>query len=128
MAGAAALPDTPAPVRAAIIAAVEQWRQAWSSKNVAAYLASYESKFTLTGLGRAEWQAQRTDRIRRPASIRVTVSELQMAMEGDSAVAVSFIQKYESPTFKESGRKLLVFGNHNDQWLIREESFLANSK
>ena len=128
VARAAALPDIPAPVRTAIIAAVEQWREAWSSKNVTAYLASYEPQFTVTGLGRAEWQAQRTDRIMRPASIRVTVSELQMAMEGDSAVAVSFIQKYESPTFKESGRKLLVFGESNGKWLIREESFVASSK
>ena len=122
------LPDTPAPVRAAIVAAVEQWRQAWSSKNLAAYLASYEPKFTLTGLSRAEWQAQRADRIRRAASIRVAVSELRMAMEGDGAVAVSFVQKYESPAFTESGRKLLVFSEYNGKWLIREESFLANSK
>ena len=127
-AAAAMLPDTPAPVRAAIVAAVEQWRQAWSSKNLAAYLASYEPKFTLTGLSRAEWQAQRADRIRRAASIRVAVSELRMAMEGDGAVAVSFVQKYESPAFTESGRKLLVFSEYNGKWLIREESFLANSK
>lgn len=115
-------------MRAAVIAALEQWRQAWSSKNAAAYVASYEPQYKLTGLTHAEWQAQRADRIKRPASIRVAVSEIRMAQEGDGAVAVSFIQKYESPTFTESGRKLLVFGDYNGQWLIREESFLANSK
>ena len=123
-----AFSEPAAPVRAAVIAALEQWRQAWSSKNVAAYVASYEPQYKLTGLTHAEWQAQRADRIMRPASIRVAVSEIRMAQEGDGAVAVSFIQKYESPTFSESGRKLLVFGDYNGQWLIREESFLANSK
>ena len=124
----ASLTETPAPVRAAIIAAVEQWRQAWSSKNIAAYLASYDPKYTLIGLTRAEWQTQRAERIRRAAAINVTVSDVIMAQESDGAVAVSFIQKYESPAFKESGRKLLVFGDYNGKWLIREESFLANSK
>lgn len=115
-------------MRAAIVAAIEQWRQAWSSKNAAAYIARYEPQYKTAGLTRAEWQVQRTDRIKRPASIGVTVSEVRMAQESDGAVAVSFVQKYESPTFKETGRKLLVFGDYNGEWLIREESFLADSK
>lgn len=120
--------EAPPAVRAAITAAIERWRQAWSSKNGTAYVASYEPRFKSTGLTRAEWEAQRIDRIKRVASINVTVSEIKMAQETDGAVAVSFVQKYESPTFKETGRKLLVFANYNGEWLIREESFLANSK
>ena len=76
---------------------------------------------------RVKWEAQRKERLAKPSFIVVQFADIQISLTDKSATAI-FVQIYESGTFKESGKKTLVFGNYAGKWLIREESFLANSK
>ena len=76
---------------------------------------------------RVKWEAQRKDRLAKPSFIVVQFADIQISLTDKSATAI-FVQIYESDTFKESGKKTLVFGNYAGKWLIREEFFLANSK
>ncbi len=122
---AAAAAQASAPTPADITAAVEQWRSAWATKDVAAYLASYAPDFKPAGMTRARWEAQRRERIGKPSFIVVKVVEPQITLVGDKGAVAVFTQQYESDTFKEAGRKTLVLGNFGGKWLIRDETFKA---
>ena len=112
-------------IPATITAVVEQWRAAWSGKDVASYLALYAPDFKPAGMSRARWEAQRKERLSKPSFIKVNVADSQVTVGGDKAATATFTQQYETDTLKESGKKTLVLGNYNGKWLIREESFKA---
>lgn len=122
---AVAAPAASAPSPSDVTAAIEQWRSAWATKDVAAYLASYAPDFKPTGMTRARWEAQRRERIGKPSFIVVKVVDPQITLVGDKGAVAVFTQQYESDTFKEAGRKTLVLGNFGGKWLIRDETFKA---
>ncbi len=116
----------PSPVNAApaskeIEATVTRWAQAWSARNVDAYLAAYASDFTAEGLTHAEWEAQRRARITAPATIDVKISNLKIEQQGDTAHA-SFSQAYRSDRHQSTVRKTLTLTLQNGQWRIVGET------
>jgi outer membrane protein assembly factor BamE len=109
-----------------VLGALEHWRAAWESKDAAAYLAAYAPDFKPGGgLSRAKWEAQRRERLEKPAFIAVKVLDPQVTLDKGDAAAAVFVQQYESNLFKESGRKTLTFGLYGGKWLIRDESVLV---
>ena len=106
-----------------ISAAIELWRAAWSKKDIATYLAAYAPDFTQAGTTRARWEAQRRERLGRPAVVAVTVVNPQITLVGDKGAVVVFTQHYEAGTVKETGRKTLTMSKTGGRWLIREEAF-----
>ena len=118
-----ALAQTASP--AAVLAALETWRSAWSARDVARYLAMYAPDFKPgTGVSRAGWLAQRRERLVRPSFIVVKVQDPSVTLAGDDAAVAVFTQVFESDTLSETGRKTLAFANRGGKWLIREESFI----
>ena len=123
------LPAPPAQAQAAspaaVLAALETWRSAWSARDVASYLAMYAPDFKPgTGVSRAGWLAQRHERLVRPSFIVVKVQDPSVTLAGNDAAVAVFTQVFESDTFKETGRKTLGFANLGGKWLIREETFI----
>ena len=106
-----------------ISAAIELWRAAWAKKDIATYLASYAPDFKQAGMTRARWEAQRRDRLSKPATVTLNVMNPQITLVGDKGAVVVFTQHYESGPVKEAGRKTLTLGNTGGRWLIREEAF-----
>ena len=98
------------------------WAQAWSSKNVDAYLGYYASDFrTPNGESRADWEKQRRERLGKPGPITVQLHEVAVSMSGKDTAQVSFKQKYSSSNLKSSNLKTLVLQRRGDQWMIVEE-------
>ncbi len=118
-------PEPPRPAAASdreVIAAVDAWLSAWSRKDVKAYLSHYARDFRVPGgQTRKDWEAERTQRITRPASISVTRDNLSVRMEGGGQAAVRFRQTYRAPGFSATTTKTLVMVREGDRWLIREE-------
>ena len=110
---------------AVITAMVEQWRAAWSGRDVPVYLGLYAPDFKPAGMTRARWEAQRRERLAKPVFIFVRVMDPQVTLTGDQSATAIFTQQFESDTLKETGRKTLVWGNYGGKWLIREETFKA---
>jgi tetratricopeptide (TPR) repeat protein len=107
--------------KARITAAVEAWARAWSSKNVAGYLAAYAPEFEVPGgEGRAAWEKQRTERIEKPRSIEVGVKVQSVEVEGNKAKVV-VRQSYRSDTLKNTTTKTLGMVRSGDRWLITQE-------
>lgn len=127
---AAVAAATPAPAPAAaganaekeVESAVRAWAQAWSDKDMKAYLAAYGKEFDPPGKqSRAAWEAERRNRIVYKKSISVQVSDLDVKVDGNKAVA-RFHQKYSADALNVSSRKTLELVKSGDRWTIVRES------
>ncbi len=122
-------PTTPKPAAPAtngetdaVLAAVNGWARAWSSKNADAYLAYYASGFQVPGgEARAAWEATRRDRIVKPKAIEVTVGSPKVSFDADGRALVKFRQGYKSDTLNTSGTKTLTLVKNADRWQIVQE-------
>jgi ketosteroid isomerase-like protein len=99
----------------AIKNAVTRWAQAWSAKDVDAYLAAYASDFTAAGMPRSKWEAQRRARIAESKKIEVKISDLKVKQQGDTANA-TFRQAYRSDRHHSTATKTLELALQNGQW------------
>ena len=106
----------------AVETAVLAWAQAWSDKNVAAYLKAYSPRFSPAGnQSLSDWEQQRDDRITDKTNISVTVSNLNIRVQGDQAVA-SFHQAYVADGLSVASQNILELENSDQNWLITRES------
>jgi tetratricopeptide (TPR) repeat protein len=107
---------------AEILAAVNGWAKAWSSKDADGYLAHYGKDFKApAGQSREEWEKARRARIAAPKSISVAVDSPKVTMQGNERASVSFRQTYASDVFKGASRKTLVMAKSEGRWQIQEE-------
>jgi tetratricopeptide (TPR) repeat protein len=107
---------------AEILKAVNGWAEAWSRKDVGAYLAHYARDFkTPDGETRAEWEKMRRARIEAPKSISVSLAEPRVTMQGADRATVRFRQSYRSDVFKGNSAKTLVMQKTEGGWKILEE-------
>jgi len=105
----------------AVQAAVMQWAEAWSARDVEKYLAGYAGSFKPAGMSRAKWEAQRKERIAKAQSIEVKVSDLKVKLRDDSHASATFRQAYRSDAYGDSTRKTLKLEKTGDAWLIVAE-------
>lgn len=116
----AAIP-APADAKKAVIAALQAWAAAWSAKDVAGYLASYDAEFkTPDGQDRAAWEALRQERISRAEFIRVQIDQIKVKLS-DNHASVRVRQRYASNTYKGQDYKNLSLVNRDGTWKIVEE-------
>jgi len=100
---------------------VEAWAAAWSRKDVKAYLASYGKDFEVPGgASRKEWEAEREQRIDKPGPIKVSLSDIRVQVQGDTAT-VQFRQHYSAKSLNTSTPKTLVLTQHGGRWMIQQE-------
>ncbi len=102
-------------------AAVRAWAQAWSSKDVSAYLSSYGGNFDTPGKqARKAWESDRRARIVGKSSISVKLSTLAVNVQGDRATA-TFKQDYSADALNVSSRKTLDLAKVGERWVIVKE-------
>jgi tetratricopeptide (TPR) repeat protein len=110
-----------APANAGIEAAVTRWAQAWSARDVDAYLAAYAGNYAPAGMTRSSWEAQRRARITAPKHIDVQISDLKIEQQGDTASA-SFRQAYRSDRLTSTVTKTLKLALQGGAWRIVGET------
>ena len=103
-------------------AAVQAWAAAWSSKDMGGYLGAYGKEFDPPGkMSRAAWESERRARIVGKKRISVKVSDVNVSINGNKAVA-RFKQAYSADALQVSSRKTLELVRAADRWLIVRES------
>jgi tetratricopeptide (TPR) repeat protein len=120
------VPEKPAPVADAgseVLKAVNGWAEAWSKKDVDAYLSYYAKDFhTPSGETRANWEKSRRSRIGAAKVIAVVLSSPKVTMNSASQATVTFRQAYRSDSFKATGNKTLVLVKGAEgRWQIQQE-------
>ena len=119
-------PTTAAPLAASVAEAqalVERWRQAWSGRDVQAYLACYSPDFVpADGQARPNWEAARRKMLARRADIRVAVNALRLEHLDTDQMKASFLQDYTAGSYREQARaKTLRLVRLGADWLIAGE-------
>jgi tetratricopeptide (TPR) repeat protein len=105
-----------------VLKAVNGWAQAWSKRDVDAYLSYYAKDFkTPGGEPRADWEKARRTRIGSAKSISVEVGSPKVTLAGSERANVTFKQAYRSDSFKATGSKTLVLVKTDDRWQIEQE-------
>ncbi|MCL2525060.1 MAG: tetratricopeptide repeat protein [Betaproteobacteria bacterium] len=116
-------PPPKADVDEDIARAINAWASAWEGKDMKAYLAAYAADFRPPqGLGRKDWEAERTQRIAgKGGKISVVIKDLQTTVSGDSAT-VRFRQHYKAPGLNSATTKTMTLRREGGRWLIQEEN------
>ena len=125
---AAAPTPAPAPAKAVagsddVVKAMNAWADAWSRKDMRAYLGAYAHEFnTPKGMNRKAWEQEREQRIAgKGGKISVSFDTPQVTITGDKATA-KFRQHYKATGLSSSTTKTLVFVRAGSKWLIKEEN------
>ncbi|MDR3417894.1 MAG: hypothetical protein P4L83_17105, partial [Nevskia sp.] len=110
--------DTPA-----VLGVLTAWAKAWSSKDPDAYLSYYADDFQPEGgISREQWEAQRRERIVKPARISVKVVKPQVSHLDAHRVRVNFLQDYSSDTLTDQIRKAVELSDAGGSWKIIRET------
>jgi len=124
----AAPTPAPAPAKAVagsddVVKAMNAWADAWSRKDMRAYLGAYAHEFnTPKGMNRKAWEQEREQRIAgKGGKISVSFDTPQVTINGDKATA-KFRQHYKATGLSSSTTKTLVFVRAGSKWLIKEEN------
>jgi len=101
---------------------IRDWANAWSNKNVKAYLAFYSNNFSPDGgLSYGDWVEQRRQRVSKPGEIKVQAEILNVSYAGKKIV-VSIRQRYTSVNLKTNSVKYIEWANEQGKWVITRES------
>lgn len=102
--------------------AVRNWANAWSAKNMDAYLGSYGKDFDPHGnVSRKSWEEDRRTRIMGKSRINIKINDVSVSLNGNKA-SVKFKQAYSADTINVSSRKTLDLVKAGDRWVIVRES------
>ena len=104
---------------------VKLWAKAWSEKDFEAYTGFYSSQHRAKLDTHAQWVAQRRQRIMRPGSISVEVSDIQIKWRSENRAVIDFRQAFDSPRYSDRVIKRLAFSRIGSQWKITEERVLS---
>lgn len=105
-----------------VMQSIEQWRMAWQSQDVNAYLSRYLSDFQPdNGWSHRAWRKDRQVKITRPKTISVEIRDLRLHRLDDNRWQAVFEQAYESNTYRDVVTKELILVQIDGGYLITEE-------
>lgn len=111
----------PAGAEQGALHALEDWRAAWESKDVARYLAAYVADFRSTLPSRDAWVRQREARILKAEPLAIRLSDVRVEPLAGNKMQLSFRQRYQSGGFRADSLKSLLMVLEKGRWLITEE-------
>ncbi|TWO66121.1 TolC family outer membrane protein [Caenimonas sedimenti] len=118
-------PVAPAATDQAVRNALEAWRAAWASQDIATYLQSYAPDFVPPRGTRDAWEKQRRDIIGRASGVSIALEGVTIAPDKDRTTT-SFVQVYRSASYQDKVRKTLVWRLIDGRWkIVRETSEAA---
>ena len=101
---------------------VEAWRQAWEAKDANRYLAFYARAFVPADKrSREAWEADRRIKLDKKGDIQVQIGAPAYKLNGD-VLLVNFEQRYQSGSYRDTGRKQLEWVREGGEWKIRREA------
>ncbi len=99
---------------------VSKWLTSWKSGDMKTYRSCYASDFQSKGKNLNDWISYKNNLQKRSKDIEISINDLQISLDGDTALAV-FVQNYSSSIFKDTGTKTLELKKINGKWNIYKE-------
>jgi hypothetical protein len=100
------------------------WQSAWENSagengRIDPFIAHYSRRFEAGGMDLDAWRADKADKNRRKAWIRIGIEDLKIAdAAADGTVTVQFVQTYESSNYADKTEKRLVLVKEEGRWKI----------
>ena len=101
---------------------VENWRQAWVSREIEPYINHYDPAFQQGDKNLLQYKAHKEKLNRTYQFIKVDISQINISWSKKGAI-VSFLQDYQSDRYKTSGNKTLILIYKDDSWKINREMY-----
>ncbi|MFH1154984.1 MAG: L,D-transpeptidase family protein [Pseudomonadota bacterium] len=111
--------------RNSVMAMVEAWMKAWSSKAMEAYGSYYAQSFYSDDMNKSQWLARKKMLAAKYHTITVTGDNYQV-QEGPDKSVVTFSQDYRSNSFRATGIKTLELVREGGGWKIFRENWKMN--
>ncbi|PLX95553.1 MAG: hypothetical protein C0619_01200 [Desulfuromonas sp.] len=101
---------------------LERWTSAWKRQNVSDYLACYSSNFMPENeVSYQAWLDQRQERLKTPAFIAITVTDLRIETLSETVSRAVFIQDYTNDFYSDRTEKSLLLELKEQGWMIVRE-------
>ncbi|MBF0183633.1 MAG: tetratricopeptide repeat protein [Magnetococcales bacterium] len=120
--------ETPAavapPAQVEIERTVQAWAKAWAAKKVDEYLSYYsDTAYTPPDKfpDRETWKQQRRVALSASGTIRVTLANIKVTVNGPDRAQVSFVQSYWSNRYQDQVNKTLSMQKEGAAWKIVRE-------
>ncbi len=115
-------PPPEKPGASEVLAAVDDWEDAWERQRVDDYLAAYSGRFVPPpGQGRWEWKRTRRERVARPARIAIVRRHEELTLLTPDRAEARFEQLYRSNLYCDIVDKTLLFAYETGGWKIISE-------
>jgi murein L,D-transpeptidase YafK len=124
----AAAPADPEEARDSINDMLGGWVGAWEEKDLERFFAFYADDFRFPdrGMDRGAFVKYRTNLINRAGSIDVELEGVEARLgRGGGTATVTFVQRYSSDSYSDSGDKTLKLAFRDGGWKIVSETFRA---
>lgn len=112
-------------VKNLLVDKVRQWARAWGAKDFATYTGFYSIEHRPGFATHSDWVEYRRQRIMRPGSINIVVSDIEMRAQNENRAIIDFKQFFESPRYSDRVKKRLRFRRIGTEWKIIDERVLA---
>lgn len=104
--------------RAAVLTALNQWRDAWVEMKPENYFAFYAKKFT----SRESWKAARKAKLLSAQKISLELSDIKIVMQDAKHATSSFQQDFRSSAYSDVLQKTLHWEELSGKWQIVNET------
>ena len=104
---------------------LERWAQAWSEKDIDAYVSYYSTEHKLDFSTHQDWIEHRKQRILRPGFIKISVSDIQIRAQTKNLAIIDFQQSFDSLDYSDQVIKRLGLSRINSEWKITDERVLS---
>lgn len=97
------------------------WLKAWQGKQLDSYFSFYSKSFESGGKPFKEWLKEQSKTLDEIQQIKVEVNDLELLEKGDT-IEMSFMETFQSKSFSDIRRKVLVWKKEKGVWKIIVES------
>jgi ketosteroid isomerase-like protein len=116
-------PPTAVPANLQVSDMLERWRQAWSNRDIDAYLGFYSARFVpADGTKRSVWAEGRRKNFLSRVSISVGIHDVKIIPIGSQQVKITLLQDYASGSYQETRQpKTFLLTREGGDWRIAGE-------
>lgn len=97
------------------------WLEAWQGKQLDSYFSFYSQSFESGGKPFKDWLKEQSKTLDQTQQIKVEVNDLKLLEKGET-IEMSFMESFQSKTFSDIRRKVLVWKKEKGVWKIIVES------
>jgi adhesin transport system outer membrane protein len=118
-----AVTDVAAIQQKPIADALSMWRNAWSTRNVQAYLNMYAPSFQPNNeTSHDEWATKRKARVSGEKQIDIELTNLKISIKDATHAVTTFHQHYRADAYHDDVEKTLEWENVDGHWVIIAET------